>query len=110
MRVEYFQFIFRIVAFMPLQKRFDRVQMIFRIIRRESHGAFQKLARLAFVADADGPAGRVAIKQSEIPLRPGKIKLRVQIRRRLEFALHFPDDFKRAQTFGARKLAEIHAR
>ena len=83
--------------------------MIFRIIRRELHSAFQPVARLAFAADARGPAGRAAVKQSEISLRPGVVKLPVQLRRRFEFIFHFPDDLQCAQTFGARELAEIHA-
>lgn len=82
--------------------------MVFGIIRRELFSLFQKRARFAFAADADGPVRRVAIQQTKTALRPGEIKLSVEIRRRFEFAFHFPDEPQRADEFRACELAGIH--
>src|ERR1035437_1834034 len=64
--------------------------------------------RLAAAPDA-AEGGGVAVKQPQIAIGAGPVKLLVEVMRPRERALHLANEFERAQPSGSCQLPEVHA-
>ena len=72
--VERLQLLFRGIGFVPFQIGLDEVQMVFGIVRRKSAPPVPQTVAPALAADAHRPARRFAIKQAQVPFRPGVVE------------------------------------
>src|ERR1035441_2519810 len=64
--------------------------------------------RLAAAPDA-AEGGGVAVKQPQIAIGAGPVKLLIEVMRLRECALHLLHELERAQASGSGQLAQVHA-
>lgn len=88
----------RAVIVTRCQFRLDEIKVVFGILGKKLQGFLQMLAGPGFAADADWPTRGLEIKQTEVPVRACKIKLRIEAEGEFEFGFYLPDDMQGLQT------------
>src|SRR5436190_15939697 len=92
----------------PIEKRFQKRQLVIREVGVKLHGAVEVFARFFLAANAGRPARRIAIKITQRSVRAGIVHLGVQLERLFEFIFHLPHEMKCAKRLGPGQLPQVH--